>query len=248
MAATLEESATAVSPLRCWMRCSRTEADDMASAANVPGGSEAPDLATGGRSRPSNLDLWNMLIDKEAQLKEKDARLKDKDAQLKDKDAQLKDLNSMLNTKNERLTDVTYRAQQVENQLSWTTDALLKIQGKRNLRGALEFAAKGISGDDVGVSTCLKRMVRDRAFGKMLTFQCCRFHVDYNEAEKCLGTIYGVLSQDMHGTTDDTVRLRYADITAPVQRAVLHAVFDFKCIHYETRDEEDNVVEKVRYG
>jgi hypothetical protein len=228
----------------------------MASAANVPG--------------PSNLDLWNMLMDKEAQLKEKDARLtellnekdaqlkdkdaqltemlKDKDAQLKDKDVQLKDLNSMLNTKNERLTDVLYRTQQVENQLSWTTDALLKIKGKRNLRGALEFAAKGISGDDVGVSTCLKRMVRDRAFGKMLTFQCCRFHVDYNEAEKCLGTIYGVLSQDMHGTTDDTVRLRYADITPPVQRAVLHAVFDFKCIHYETRDEEDNVVEKVRYG
>jgi hypothetical protein len=52
----------------------------------------------------------------------------------------------------------------------------------------------------------------------------------------------------MHGSTDETVYLRYSNVTAPVQRAVIHAVFDYKCVKYVTHDENGNIVLPTRYG
>lgn len=211
-----------------------------ASAANLPG--------------PSNMDMWNMLVAVQQQLKDKDAQLKDMTRLMTDmtadKDAQLKELHSLLNSKNEKLNDITSRAQQVEHDLTWVTDELLTIKGKRNLRGALECATYSIKrnpkADFEGVSTLLRKLLEDKWFQKVLGMQCRRFNVSYEEGKKCLGTIYGTLSQDMHGSTDTTVLLRYKRV-APVQRAVLHAVFDCKGIDYEARDEDDTVVEKTKY-
>jgi hypothetical protein len=212
------------------------------------------------------MDLWNMVVGlqqqlnaKDAQLtelrKDKDTQLNAKDAQLNAKDAQLTAKDAQLNAKDNQLTETRAELDALNKQftelrvihgttkddLKNAIDELLSFKGQRNIRGALEYAAKTVRLDCVGISPRLVAMKKDASFATALAVQARRFHVELSRVQDCLETIYDRLCQNMHGS-EETVYLRYADVTAPVQRAVLHAVFDHKNIKYIAIDENGKAV------
>jgi phage shock protein A len=83
---------------------------------------------------PSNMDLWNMVVNLQQQLKQLQT----------DKDAQLNELNELLNKKNDKIIELNSRVHQLEQDLSTTMDQLMMATGKRNLLGALECIANTI--------------------------------------------------------------------------------------------------------
>ncbi len=173
--------------------------------------------------------------------KDKDAQLTSKDAQLTSKDAQLTDTRAELDALTKQFTELSITHGSTKDDLKNAIDELLSFKGQRNIRGALEYAAKTVRLDCLGITPRLVAMKRDAAFARGLAVQARRFNVEFSRVQDCLETIYDRLCQNMHGS-EETVYLRYADITAPAQRAVLHAVFDHKNIKYIAIDERGKAV------
>ncbi len=184
---------------------------------------------------PSNMDLWNMVVAK---------------------DWQLQTMTERLNAKTDQLECLIAHSGRTDWALHKATDMVLALQG--NMRGAVEYVARGLTGcrAEDGITTRLMTLQFDAAFTEKLKAHAKRFNVELPRAFDCMRTIYDRLcqdsqgrrpcsselrSRDMHGS-EETVYLRYADITAPAQRAVLHAIFDYGAIKYTVIDERGNLV------
>jgi hypothetical protein len=168
------------------------------------------------------MDLWNMVVAK---------------------DRQLQAMTERLNAKTDQLEHLIARSGRTDWALHNANDMVLALQGQRNMRGAVEYVARSVTGcrAEDGITTRLMTLQFDVTFTEKLKAHAKRFNVELPRAFDCMRTIYDRMCQDMHGS-EETVYLRYADVTAPAQRAVLHAIFDYGAIKYSVIDERGNVV------
>ncbi len=173
--------------------------------------------------------LLDMLRRKDEELYKKDEDLrmlmKQKDEQLYRKD---QDLRMLVDVKIERV--------RLQYELQTAVHSVMELKGYRNLRGALEYIASTIgSTANEGVQTRLNKLIDEPTFKDTLMKQAKKFNVKPKQAETGLRSIYRTLCEEMHGS-DEEVQLLYSVITAPVQRAVLHALLDYKGIKYVVID------------
>jgi hypothetical protein len=193
-----------------------------------------------GRPRAAAADTTAMLLD---MLRRKDEELYKKDDDLrmllKQNDERERRKDDDLRRKDEDLRMLNHvNAERVRLQcdLRVAQDTVMKLNGYRNLRGALEYIASTMGTEARGgVQKRLNKLLDEPEFETTLQEQATRFNVSYDQAESCMQSIYRTLSQEMHGS-DEEVQLLYSVITAPVQRAVLHALLEYKCIRYTVID------------
>jgi hypothetical protein len=189
------------------------------------------------------MEWWAMVNAKDQQLYAKDQQMYAKDQQLKEMYDRLQSMAERSRLELTELHKADSRSVWLQTQLVNANDEVLELKGRRNVRGAVEYVAKSLTGCQVddGIATRLMTLQYDGRFVTTLRAHADRLNVELPRALDCMRSIYDRMCQDMHGS-EETVYLRYADITAPAQRAVLHAIFDYGAIKYRVVDERGNVL------
>ncbi|PNH06193.1 hypothetical protein TSOC_007459 [Tetrabaena socialis] len=125
----------------------------------------------------------------------------------------------------------------LKSDLKIANDLILGISGKRNLRGALEMVAGKLDASTTkGVQAKLDQLEMDVEFVQLLERISEQHNLRIHDVLSCLKGLYHTFSKAMHGS-EPNLCIRFADVTAPAERAVLVAIFERYNLSYTCVDE-----------
>jgi hypothetical protein len=124
-------------------------------------------------------------------------------------------------------------ARNLRQQLSSTTDKYLAMQGSRNVRGALEYAASIIS-PKLGTDKALKELRTNTDYSEKFEYKLKFIAEEHGLRQKdilqCFDQLYHTYSKAMHGS-EKHVYIRQAD-APPTESAAVALVFEVVGVPY----------------
>ena len=174
-------------------------------------------------------------------LEQQDAFVKQLLDDLRAKDTQLQAKDTQLYAEVKENSNLRVDIVNLGHQLRDANGQILGLTGKRNLRGAVEFISVKIDpASSRGVQSKLDQLEKDTTFVELMDTIGVQHNIRLQDMVYCLKGLYHTLSKTQHGS-EANLYIRYADFTAPAERAILVAIFEHHKMPYACIDETGTV-------